>query len=119
MAATRGAPILNADDPRFLLEHLADELRKRGTAARDLLAIKFGTNDDQVVVVTRQQPMSERYPRLSEILDDIGRTCRDEGISVDQLRRISFFEDEVNLETEDTSGDTDVFTWPIMPRLDS
>ena len=108
------------DDPCFLLDHLGDELRKRGTSARDLLAIKFRSEADHVIVVTRKQPLSERYPQLAEILDDIGRTCRDEGIGVEQLRRISFFEDEVNLETEDTSGGTDVFTWPIMPRsLDS
>ncbi len=105
------------DDPRFLLDHVSDELRIRGTAARDLLAIKFRSEDDHVIVVTRKQPLSERYPQLSEILDNIGRTCRDEGIGVEQLRRISFFEDEVNLETEDTSGSRDVFTWPIMPRM--
>jgi hypothetical protein len=92
------------DDPCFLLDHLGDELRKRRTTARDLLAIKFRSEDDHVIVVTRQQPLSERYPQLSEILDDIGRTGRDEGIGVEQLRRISFFEGEVNLETEDTSG---------------
>jgi hypothetical protein len=110
---------LIADDPCLLLGHLGDVLRKRGTAARELLAIKFRAEDDHVIVVTREQPLSERYPQLSEILDDIGRTCRDEGIGVEQLRRISFFEDEVNLETEDTSG-TDLFTWPIVPRpLDS
>lgn len=103
------------DDPCFLLEHLGDELRHRGTSARDLLAIKFRAEADHVIVVTRKQPLSERYPRLAEILDDIGRTCRDEGIGVERLRRISFFEDEVNLETEDTSGGIDVFTWPIMP----
>jgi len=47
-------------------------------------------------------------------------TCRDEGIAVEQLRRISFFEDEVNLETNDRQGGTEGFTWPIVPRsLDS
>ena len=108
------------DDPCFLLGRVGDELHKRGTAARDLLAIKFRTKDDHVIVVTRKKPLSERYPRLSEILDDIGRMCRDEGIGVEQLRRISFFEDKVNLETEGTTGATDIFTWPITPRsLDS
>ena len=118
----RGAPVLIAptDDPCFLLDHLGDELRKRGTAARDLLAISFKTHDGQITVSTRMQPLPERYPHLSEILYDIGRTCRDEGIAVEHLRRISFFEDEVNLETDDTRGGTDVFTWPIVPRsLDS
>jgi hypothetical protein len=108
------------DDPCFLLDHLGDELRKRGTVARDLLAITFKPNDGQVTVSTRQQPLAERYPHLSDIFDDIGRTCRDEGIAVAQLRRLTFFEDEVNLETDDARGGTDVFTWTIMPRsLDS
>ena len=108
------------DDPCFLLDQLGDELHRRGTAARDLLAITFKPNDSEVTISTRQQPLAERYPHLSEILDDIGRTCRDEGIAVAQLRRISFFEDEVNLETDDRQGGTDVFTWTIMPgSLDS
>lgn len=112
--------IAPTDDLCFLLDHLGDELRKRGTAARDLLAISFKTHDGQITVSTRMQPLPERYPQLSEILDDIARTCRDEGIAVEQLRRISFFADEVNLETDDTRGGTDVFTWPIVPRsLDS
>jgi hypothetical protein len=108
------------DDPRLLFDHLGDELRRRGTAARDLLTITFQMHDGQVTVSTRKHPLPERYPRLSEILDDIGRTCRDEGIAVDQLRRITFFEDEVNLETQDRNGVSDLFTWPIRPEtLDS
>jgi hypothetical protein len=108
------------DDPCFLLDHLGDELRNRGTAARDLLAISFKPDHGHVTVSTRKQPLSDRYPQLAQIFDDIGRTCRDEGIAADQLRRICFFEDKVNLETDDTEGGTDVFTWPITPRpLDS
>ena len=73
-----------------------------------------------VTVSTRKHSLSHRYPHLAEIFDDIGRTCRDEGTAVDQLRRICFFEDRVNLETDDAQGGTDVFTLPIMPRaLDS
>jgi hypothetical protein len=102
------------EDPRTLFDHLETELRRRATGARDLLTITFRTHDEQVVVVTRKEPLPERYPRLAEILDDIGRTCRDEGIGTEQLRRISFFEDEVNLETRDRHGRRDVFTWPIM-----
>jgi hypothetical protein len=108
------------DDPCFLLDQLSDELGQRGTAARDLLVISFRQDRGHVTVSTRKQPLSQRYPQLTEILDDIGRTCRDEGIAVEQLRRIVFFEDKVNLETDDTQGGTDVFTWPITPRpLDS
>ena len=108
------------DDPRLLFDHLDEELCSRGTAARDLLTITCQMQEGQVTVSTRKQRLPERYPRLSEILDDIGRTCRDEGIAVDQLRRITFFEDEVNLETEDSNGVSELFTWPIRPEtLDS
>lgn len=108
------------DDPRLLFDHLGAELRRHGTAARDLLTITFQPHGGQVSVRTRRQPLSERYPQLSEIFEDIGRTCRDEGIAVEQLRRISFFEDEVNLEADDAHGGSDVFTWPIRPgSLDS
>src|SRR4029453_11156590 len=97
------------DDPCFLLDHLGGELRKRGTAARDLLAITFKTNERQVAGAARRRPLPGRYPRLAEILDDIGRTCRDEGIAVEQLRRITFFQDKVNLETDHTYAGTVVF----------
>lgn len=103
------------DDPCFLLALVADELGRRGTEARDLVAINFGVDGGQIAVSTRRDPLPERYPELPEILDDIGRTCRDEGIAVEQLRRITFFEDEVNLEADDRRGGTDVFTWPILP----
>ena len=108
------------DDPCSLLDHLGDELGKRGTTARELLTITFKLDGGQVTVNTRQQPLPDRYPHLSVILGDIGRMCRDEGIAVEQLRRIVFFEDKVNLETDDSGGGTEVFTWPIVPRpLDS
>lgn len=103
------------DDLRLLFDHLGTELHKRATGARDLLTISFGTHNGQVTVMTRQEPLPGAYPRLAEILDDIGRTCRDEGIAIEQLRRISFFEDEVNLEIEDLHGRRDVLSWPIMP----
>lgn len=103
------------DDPCFLLGLVADELGKRGTTARDIVAITFPADGNQIAVSTRLEPLSDRYPELAEILDDIGRTCRDEGIAVEQLRRITFFEDEVNLETDDRRGGTDIFTWPILP----
>ena len=106
-------PAMN--DPCFLLGLVADELGKLGTTARDLVAITFPSDSDQIAVSTRLQPLPDRYPELSEILDDIGRTCRDEGIAVEQLRRITFFEDEVNLEADDRQGGTDIFTWPILP----
>jgi hypothetical protein len=103
------------DDPCFLLGLVADELDRHGTAARELAAITFAADGGQIAISTRAQPLPDRYPELSEILDDIGRTCRDEGIAVERLRRITFFEDEVNLETDDRRGGTDVLTWPILP----
>jgi hypothetical protein len=107
---------LALDDPYFLLDLVADELDRRGTKARDLLAIAFIATTDRIAVTTRAEPLPALYPELSEILDDVGRTCRDEGVTVKQLRRITFFEDEVNLQTDDSRGGTEVFTWPILPR---
>jgi hypothetical protein len=103
------------NDPCFLLGLVANELDRRRTEARDLVEIMFLEGGDRIAISTRTQPLADLYPELSEILDDIGRTCRDEGIAVEQLRRISFFEDAVNLETDDNRGGTDIFTWPIVP----
>jgi hypothetical protein len=103
------------DDPCFLLGVVAGELEGRGLSARDLVAITFTDGREQIAVSTRLHPLPQRYPELAEILDDVGRTCRDEGIAVEQLQRITFFEDEVNMETDDKRGGTDIFTWPILP----
>lgn len=104
------------DDPCFLLGFIADELGRRGMAARNLAAIAFQAEVGEIGVSTRAEPLAACYPALPEILDDIGRTCRDEGITVEQLRRITFFEDEINLETGDGRGSMNLFTWPIRPQ---
>ena len=104
------------DDPYFLLGLVADELDRRGTRARNVAAIAFIAAVDRITVTVRTQPLPEPYVELSEILDHVGRTCRDEGIAVEQLRRIAFFEDEVNLQIDDRRGGTEIFTWPILPR---
>lgn len=105
------------NDPCFLLGLLADELDQRGTRSRHLASIAFVTECGHISVCTRSQPLAETYPDLQEILDDIGRTCRDEGIAVEHLLRISFYADEVNLETNNECGGIDLYCWPILPCL--
>lgn len=105
------------NDPCFLLGLLADELNQRGTHSRHLASIAFVTECGHISVCTRSQPLAETYPDLQEILDGIGRTCRDEGIAVEHLLRISFYADEVNLEINNKCGGIDLYCWPILPCL--
>jgi hypothetical protein len=60
---------------------------------------------------------AEGYPDLSEVLGKIGRDCVADGIGVRQLRRIAFFEQEVNLEWITAAGKREVHNYPIGPTL--
>jgi hypothetical protein len=51
------------------------------------------------------------------VLGKIGRDCVADGIGVRQLRRIAFFEQEVNLEWITAAGKREVHNYPIGPTL--
>ncbi len=74
--------VSSTDDPCSLLDDLGDELRNRGTTARELLAITFKLDGRRITVCTRRLPVPDRYPDLSHIFDLIGRTCSDQDITV-------------------------------------
>jgi hypothetical protein len=98
---------------KFLNElwvHLASE----GTSSRDLVAIEFDSARGDVDVLTQSGVHAEDYPDLLSILRNIGRTCTQDRIAMQQLRRISFADDEVNLELVSRSGVQQViYAYPI------
>lgn len=83
-------PSPELDDPLHLLSLVANELERQRTNARDVVAITFMDDGARIVISTRVQPLADLFGPAG-ILDDNGRTCRDEGIAVEQLRRNTFF----------------------------
>jgi len=57
------------------------------------VALVFDPESTQIDVLTREQPHVEQYPELETILTGIGCNCTEDGIGVDQLRGITFFEE--------------------------
>jgi hypothetical protein len=97
-----------------LLNVLCAKLAAEGTSSRDLVAIEFDPDSGNVDVLTRDKAHVEGYPDLLSILRSIGRTCTQDRIEVQQLRRIDFAEEEINLELVSRSGDQQVvYTYPI------
>jgi hypothetical protein len=97
-----------------LLNVLCAKLAAEGTSSRDLVAIEFDPDSGNVDVLTQDKAHVEGYPDLLSILRNIGRTCTQDRIEVQQLRRIDFAEEEINLELVSRSGDQQVvYTYPI------
>jgi hypothetical protein len=55
-----------------------------------------------------------QYPHLATILGEIGCNCDADGIALHQLRRITFFEEEINIELVDDDGEPMVFSYMIV-----
>ena len=73
------------DDPCFLLDLLAGELESRGLSARDLVAITFTEEREQIAVATRLHPLPQRYPELAEILEQGSGKIAKEGLDRETL----------------------------------
>jgi hypothetical protein len=99
-----------------MLAELEDELDSRGATSRDVLAMAFDAADGAVRVVLRQRPLDSGYPQLSVVFDEIARTCAENRIAFDQLKRIFFLENEVELELVNGSGQAEVYVFPVKPQ---
>ena len=85
----------------------------RGTSVRDLLALQFEAGSLDLTVIGRPVPLAGDYPALEDIFEMVSETCEQDGISLTDLGRITFFDTEINL---DCSGvDAPVFTYRLDP----
>ena len=101
-------------DVAELLNVLSAKLASEGTSSRDLVAIEFDPDSGNVDVLTRERAHAKDYPDLISILRNIRQTCTKDRIGVQQLRRIAFAEEEINLELVSRSGDQDVvYAYPL------
>jgi len=91
-------------DVASFLREIGEELANCRTSARELTALAFEADGRDISIRARREPHAPYYPPLDAILEKIGATCLAQGITVRQLRRISFLEGEIRVELADDSG---------------
>jgi hypothetical protein len=97
-----------------LLNALYGELAAEGTSSRNVVAIEFDPARNTVDVLTGEEPHLRSYPDLISIFRAVRQTCSQDRIDANQLRRISFLEEEVKLELVSRSGDQRIiYSYPI------
>lgn len=86
------------------LRDLADDLARSPIAASELVALVFEANGRDIDVRTKPKAHPSSYPPLREMLDMIGTGCVKEGITISQLRRITFGDRQVTVEFAGKDG---------------
>lgn len=102
-----------------LLTNTGRHLASQGTTAGDLAVLEFAADGSGIVMRAGVQPPrspmeAEDYPGLDILLAGIGRTLRDAGTELHQLRRIRFFEEHVGIELVDTANRPVTYLYPIL-----
>jgi hypothetical protein len=98
------------------LNGVGADLTANGITSRNLVALEFDPETAEVEVLTRETSLLEGYPDLATVLGNIGQTCAEDQIRVDQLRRIAFFEKEISLEFVSEADEQVVYTYPLEER---
>jgi hypothetical protein len=89
------ASIVDAAD---YLRNLAEALARSPIAPSELVALVFEANGRDIDVRTKPKAHPSSYPALRDMLGVIGTSCVREGITVSQLRRITFGDRQVTVE---------------------
>ena len=86
------------------LDDVAYDLGRVGIAASQLDTLEFAESGRNINVKACKVPRAP-YPTLEDILDQIGRQCLREGITTEQLRCITFFQETADIEFIGNSGE--------------
>jgi hypothetical protein len=95
---------------REFMNAVAEELAEQGTSSRDLLALRF--ESEALKVLVRPQPHPATYPPLEYILGMVCTACEQNGIALNDLEWLTFFDAEINLQFSGLEGEA-VYTFPI------
>lgn len=105
-------------DTASFLNEIADKLANGNVSSRELSSLDFEADGRDISIRLRSTPHPSWYPSLRLILGKIGNTCVDRGVTLSQLRRITFGEKEINLEISQRDGLAGkIFTFPIEATL--
>lgn len=105
-------------DTASFLNEIADKLANGSLSSRELASLDFEADGRDISIRVRSTPHPSWYPPIRLILGKIGNTCVDRGVTVSQLRRITFEEREINLELSQRDRSAGkIFTFPIEATL--
>lgn len=101
-----------------LLTNTGRHLASQGTTASQLAALEFAADGSGIVMRAGAPPRSPieaaDYPGLDILLNGIGRTLRDGGMAMHQLRCIRFFEEHVGIDLVDAANRPVTYIYPIV-----
>jgi hypothetical protein len=101
-------------DTASFLNDIADKLAKASVGSRELTALDFEADGRDISIRVRTKLHSSWYPPLGLILGRVGNTCLERGVTLSQLRRITFGDREIRVELSQCAGPVgNVFTFPI------
>ena len=105
-------------DTACFLNEIADKLANGRLSSRELASLDFEADGRDISIRVRPTPHPSWYPPLPLILRKLGNTCVDRGVTLSQLRRITFGESEINLELSQSGRPAGkIFTFPIEASL--
>ena len=91
-------------DTQCALEDIARKLADSKMSSRELASLDFEAEGRDISIRVRSTSHPLWYPPLGSILGRIGSTCADRGVSLSQLRRITFGENEIRVELHHSSA---------------
>jgi hypothetical protein len=105
-------------DAACFLNEIADKLANGSVSSRDLASLEFEADGRDISIRARSMSHAPWYPSLRLILGRIGSTCVDRGVTLSQLRRITFGEKEIILELSQRDGRAGkIVAFPIEATL--
>ena len=101
-------------DTACFLNEIAQKITSGSMSSRELASLDFDAEGRDISIRVRSTLLPPWYPPLGLILGRIGSACVDRGVTLAQLRRITFGEKEVSVEVRapDAPGRT-TFAFPI------
>ena len=105
-------------DTASFLNDIADKLAKGSMSSRELASLDFEAEGRDISIRVRSSLHPSWYPPLDLILSQIGSTCVERGVTLSQLRRITFEEREINVELSQRGRvGGKIYTFPIKATL--
>jgi hypothetical protein len=100
-------------DVSNFLRALARSLLRSKITSTEIAALVFNEDGRDINVLTKAGAHPASYPPIADLLDEIGSRFAEREISVGQLRRISFLDQEIKLEFVDQHGQLNSYNWPL------
>ena len=100
-------------DVSNFLRALARSLLRSKITSTEIAALVFQEEGRDINVLTGAGAHPASYPPIADLLDRIGSGFAESEMSVGQLRRITFMDQEIKVEFVDQHGQLNSYNWPL------